>query len=155
MTPMESKSILIGIVLGIIVGGAGAYFVRMRVYQDEIDALKEVIDAAEKLANAKDEVIAANNMTIISLQYELDAAHIIVDDYEKYRESAENMIQFLNYKCAVQTYRAEYALYLLHGYLPEYEPVCDVQEVYGALSFEEWWEIYGGLYDEWIKIVYP
>lgn len=152
---MESKSILIGILIGIVVGGAGAYFALARVYQNEIDALEEVVDAAENLMDAKDEVIAAANITVTALQSELEAAYDIIDDYENYEEAAENMIQYINYKCAVQTYRAEYALYLLHEYLPEYEPVCDVEEVYGDLSFEEWWEIYGGPYEEWIKIVYP
>lgn len=152
---MESKSILIGILLGIVVGGAGAYFVVTQSRKREMDALKDVIDTAENLIDAKDEVIASINVTVIALQDELDAAHVIIDDYEEYKEVAENIIQFLNYQYAIQTYRAEYALYFLHEYLPEYKPVCDVEEVYGNLSFEEWWEIYGGPYEEWIKIVYP
>jgi uncharacterized membrane-anchored protein YhcB (DUF1043 family) len=164
---MEYRDIAIGIVIGILIGAIGVFIVNQSKIsklnkeaedlREGVDLLNEALDAKQELLDAQEEAIEAAE----ALQDEVDAQELVIQGYEAYQEGAETLIDklkvdvnSLNFLYAAQVYRAEEALTLLNDYLPDYEPRISFASVYGDLSFEEWWEINGGPYEEWMSIVY-
>ena len=164
---MEYRDIGIGIVIGILIGAIGVFIVNQSKIsklnkeaedlREGVDLLNEALDAKQELLDAQEEALEG----VEALQAEVEAKDLVIQGYEAYQESAEILIDklkvdvnSLNVLYAAQVYRAEEALTLLHDYLPEYEPKINFASVYGDLSFEEWWKINGGPYEEWMSIVY-
>ena len=159
---MDPKPILIGLVIGFLLGASGIYVVN----QSKISKLNKQVDALEVQEEQLNEVIS-NKQTIIdsqeqaveALQNENQAKDTLIAEYEKLIDELVEKYNLLNFMSARQTYRAEKALHLLHEYLPEYEPeyepMTEFVQVFGDLSFTEWWELYSGPFEEWYQFVYP
>ena len=164
---MDTKTIVIGVIIGVFIGAAGIYVVDMsrisRLNREVVD-LREENEHLNVALDAKQEIIDAQedlSGLFADLEEEIEAKDLLLQEYEGYKESAgaliansTALIKVLNELYAYQTYRAEEALTLLHDYLPEYESEIYFAAVYGGLSFEEWWEINSGTTDEWRSLVY-
>ncbi len=155
---MDSKSVLAGLVIGLLIGAAGVFFVN----QSNISRLNSQISALEDQAESLDEVILIkqnlldSQQDIIDAVEELEAQADITQDqlevYEVYKQNADALIEelqlqvsLLNKLAARQTFRAED---------PNYVSEINFLGVYGNLSFEDWWELNKGPYTEWMSLVY-
>jgi len=164
---MEYRDIAIGAVIGILIGAAAIFMInqskisKLNKAVDEleagIDSLNEALDAKQAIIDSQEDAIGA----VEALQAEIEAKDAAIEEYLAYQEGVEALIEELtddvnqlNLLYAIQTYRAEEALTLLHDYLPEYESKINFSAVYGDLSFEEWWEINRGPVEEWSRLVY-
>jgi len=157
---MDTKNIVIGLVIGILVGAVGIYAVDM----SRFSQLNKQIKSLEDLTDSQQEIIDAQEAAVLivdTLRAEINASHELIKEYEEYKESADALIaklredyNILNFLCAQRTYKLEEALTQLNQYDPEYEPGIEFSFVYGNLSFEDWWEINGGPLEVWWGRVY-
>jgi hypothetical protein len=155
---MDSKSVLAGLLVGLLIGAAGVFFVN----QSNISRLNSQISALEDQAEYLDEVILIkqnlldSQQDIIDAVEELEAQADVTQDqlevYEVYKQNADALIErlelevsLLNKLAARQTFRAED---------PAYVSEINFLGVYGDLSFEEWWELNERPYEEWMSLVY-
>ena len=158
---MDTKTIAIGLVIGVLIGALGIYAMDMPRFDQlnkQVKSLETQVTDLEQAIAAQEEALAMVN----ALALEVNTSRILIKQYEEYKKSAEELIakltedsNTLNYLYAAQTYRAEKALTVLHTYDASYEPGTDFDWVYGNLSFVEWWKINGGPYEVWTKLVYP
>ena len=157
---METKDILIGVVIGALIGAVGIYLVNMpRISQldRQVKALDDQVQQLENVVSTQKEVIDSQEARIImidALEEELNSTRDLADEYEEYALALTRDYNVLNLLCAQRTYRLEEALTQLNQYDPEYEPGIEFSFVYGNLSFEDWWEINGGPFEEWWSRVY-
>jgi len=157
---MDTKNIVIGLVIGVLVGAVGIYAVD----QSRFSQLSKQIKSLEDLVDSQQEIIDSQEAAVLivdTLRAEVNASRELIKEYEDYKESADAMIEkltedynILNILCAQRTYRLEEALTQLNKYDPEYEPGTEFSFVYGDLSFEDWWKINGGSFEEWWSRVY-
>jgi len=164
---MEYRDIAIGAVIGILIGAAAIFVINQSKISNlnkavddleaGIDSLNEALDAKQAIIDSQEDAIEA----VEALQAEIEAKDTVIEGYQAYQESTKvliakltNDVNQLNYLYAIQTYRSEEALTLLHDYLPEYESMINFASVYGDLSFGEWWEINSGPVEEWSRLVY-
>lgn len=158
---METKDIVIGLVIGVLIGAGGIFLVdqsRLSNLNKQAKALETQVDQLNEVISAKDEIITAQEEAVImneALQEELNASRSLISRASALIVQLSEDYNKTNYLCAHQTYKAEEALTLLNQYLPEYEPGCEFSFVYGLLSFEDWWEINKGPLEEWWRLVYP
>ena len=158
---MDTKTIAIGLVIGVLIGALGIYAMDMPRFDQlnkQVKSLETQVTELEQAIAAQQEALAMVN----ALALEVNTSRILIKQYEEYKKTAEELIakltedsNTLNYLYAAQTYRAEKALTVLHTYDASYEPGTDFDWVYGNLSFVEWWKINGGPYEVWTKLVYP
>lgn len=157
---MEYRDIAIGVVIGVLIGAAAIYVINQsKISQlnkavDEleagIDSLNEALDAKQAIIDSQEDTLEA----VTALQAEVEAKDRVIEEYDALVEELTEDVSQLNLLYAIQTYRAEEALTLLHDYLPEYESKIDFAAVYGDLTFDEWWAINGGPAEEWSSLVY-
>lgn len=165
---MDNKSIVIGLVAGILVGALGIYVLdnsKISRLNNQISSLETENDLLVEAVDIKQDVIDQQQVAldaIEELQTQYEAMQAQVETYEVYKTSSEALIakltgdvELLNYLYAAQTYRAEQALTELHNYDSSYESLINFNSVYAGLSFVEWWSITGGPYEEWRSYVYP
>ena len=155
---MDSKSVLTGLLIGFVIGAAGVFFIN----QSNISGLNTQISNLEDHAVSLNAVIQIKQDLIDSQQVIIDSVDEIMaqaeitnaqlDVYEAYKQNADALIEDLQYEvnilnilAARQTYRAED---------PDYVSEINFIGVYGNLSFEEWWELNKGPYEEWMSLVY-
>jgi DNA repair exonuclease SbcCD ATPase subunit len=152
---MDSKSVLAGILVGLLIGAAGVFFVN----QSNISRLNSQISALEDQAESLDEVILIKQNLLDSQQDIIDAveeleaqADITQAQLDVFKQNADAIIEglelevsLLNKLAARQTFRAED---------PNYVSEINFLGVYGDLSFEEWWELNESPYTEWMSLVY-
>jgi gas vesicle protein len=155
---MDSKSVLSGLLIGLLIGAAGVFFIN----QSNISRLNSQITALEDQAEYLDEVIQIkqnlldSQQDIIDVVEELEAQANItqgqLEVYEVYKQNADALIEELNFEITIlnklaakQTYSAED---------PTYVSEINFLGVFGNLSFEEWWELNKGPYEEWMSLVY-
>lgn len=165
---MDNKSIVIGLVAGILIGALGIYVLdnsKISRLNNQISSLETENELLTEAVDIKQDVIDQQQVAldaIEELQTQYDLMQDQLEDWEIYRTNSEaliakltNDVVLLNYLYAAQTYRAEDALTHLHGYDSSYESLINFNSVYAGLSFVEWWEINGGPYEEWRPLVYP
>jgi len=166
---MEQKNIIIGLVIGVLIGAIGIYLInqsKISQLNKQISALESEAESLNDVISNNEEIIEAKTITVNSLQDELKAKDDLIAEYEEYKQNAELLVSdivedfnIVNYMCARQTYRAEKALNLLVEHLPEYEPehepISDFEWVFGEMPFEDWWDQFGGPFENWYKYVYP
>ena len=155
---MDSKSVLTGLLIGFVIGAAGVFFIN----QSNISGLNTQISNLEDHAVSLNAVIQIKQDLIDSQQVIIDSVDEIMaqaeitnaqlDVYEAYKQNADALIEDLQYEvnilnilAARQTYRAED---------PDYVSEINFIGVYGNLSFEEWWELNKGPYEEWMSLIY-
>lgn len=155
---MDSKSVLAGLLVGLLIGAAGVFFVN----QSNISRLNSQISALEDQAEYLDEVILIKQNLLDSQQDIIDAVEELetqaditrdqLEVYEVYKQNADALIEELNFEITIlnklaarQTFRAED---------PTYVSEINFLGVYGNLSFEDWWELNKGPYTEWMSLVY-
>lgn len=163
---MDNKSIVIGLVAGILVGALGIYVLdnsKISRLNNQISSLETENDLLTVAVDIKQDVIDQQQVALdaieeLQTQYDLNK----LEDWEIYRTNSEaliaklsNDVGFLNYLSALQTYNAEDALTKLHDYDSSYESLINFNSVYAGLSFVEWWSINSGPYEEWWPLVYP
>jgi len=157
---MDTKNIVMGLVIGVLVGAVGIYAVdqsRFSQLSKQIKSLEDLIDSQQDIIDSQEAAV----LIVDTLRAEVNASRELIKEYEDYKESADTLIEKLtedytrlNILCAQQTYRLEEALTQLNNYDPEYEPGTEFSFVFGDLSFEDWWEINGGPFEEWWSRVY-
>ncbi len=155
---MDSKSVLAGLLVGLLIGAAGVFFVN----QSNISRLNSQISALEDQAEYLDEVILIKQNLLDSQQDIIDAVEELeaqaditkaqLEVYEVYKQNADALIErlelevsLLNKLAARQTFRAED---------PAYVSEINFLGVYGDLSFDEWWVLNESPYEEWMSLVY-
>jgi uncharacterized membrane-anchored protein YhcB (DUF1043 family) len=158
---MDTKNIAIGLVVGVLIGALGIYAVDMSRFDQlnkQIKSLDDQITSLQHIIDTQEEAVAM----VDALALEVNTSRVLIKQYEEYKKTAEELIakltddsNKLNYLYAAQTYRAEEALTVLNTYDENYEPGTDFYWVYGNLSFQDWWEINGGPFEEWTRLVYP
>jgi len=161
---MDTKNILIGLVIGVLIGAAVIFFVdqpRFTQLNKQVKALETQVEQLNEAVSAKQVVIDGLEAEVLlkdALEAELDAYRLLLEKYEGYDQLIAKLEQdynILNLLCANTVYDLEHALKELNKYDQSYEPGCDVDLVYLGLSFPEWWEIYGGPWEQWTSVVYP
>jgi len=165
---MDNKSIVIGLVAGILVGALGIYVLdnsKISRLNNQISSLETENDLLTDAVDIKQDVIDQQRVAldaIEELQTQYDLMQGQLEDWGIDRTNSEtiitkltNNVELLNYLYALQTYRAEDALTKLHDYDSSYESLINFNSVYAGLSFVEWWSINGGPYEEWRPFVYP
>jgi hypothetical protein len=165
---MDNKSIIIGLVAGILVGALGIYVLdnsKISRLNNQISSLETENELLTDAVDIKQDVIDQQQVALDAigeLQTQYDLMQGQLEDWETYRTNSEALIakltgdvELLNYLYALQTYNAENALTKLHDYDPSYESHININSVYAGLSFVEWWEINGGPYEEWGPLVFP
>jgi gas vesicle protein len=151
---METKDILIGVVIGALIGAVGIYLVNMpRVSQlnTQVKALQDQVQQLEDAVSAQQVLIDLQEARIImvdALEEELNATRDLAEEYQEYALTLTLEYELLNKMCAEQTYKLEEALTQLN------QSEIEFSFVYGNLSFEDWWEINKGPLEEWWNIVY-
>lgn len=150
---MDTKNIVIGLVIGILIGAIGIYAVDMSRFSQlnrQITSLEDVVDSQQEIIDSQEAAV----LIVDTLQAEVNASKELIKELEAYKESAARALLALNVLCAQQTYKLEEALTQLNQYDPEYEPGIEFSFVYGNLSFEDWWEVNGGSFEVWWSKVY-
>ncbi|UCD45356.1 MAG: hypothetical protein JSV27_02320 [Candidatus Bathyarchaeota archaeon] len=165
---MDNKSIVIGLVAGILVGALGIFVLdnsKISRLNNQISSLETENQLLTDAVDIKQDVIDQQQIALdaiedLQTQYELMQGQL--EDWETYKTNSEALIakltsdvELLNYLYAAQTYRAEEALTHLHGYDSSYESLINFNSVYAGLSFVDWWNINGGPYEDWRPYVYP
>ena len=151
---METKDILIGVVIGALIGAVGIYIVNMpRVSQlnRQVEALDDQVQQLEDVVSAQQGVIDSQEARIImvdALEEELNATRDLAEEYQEYALTLTLEYELLNKMCAQQTYKLEEALTQLN------QSEIEFSFVYGDLSFEDWWEINKSPLEHWWRIVY-
>jgi len=169
---MDLKTVIVGLAIGVLIGTGGMYAVNLSktsqlnkqidALDTQVEQLNDVISNQQTLIDSQNEAIQG----VDDMQDEIQAKDTLIAEYEEFEQTSEKLIDMLvekynivNYMCARQTYRAEKALHLLQDYLPEYEPeyepIVDLRLTFGDFTFTEWWELYGGLFEEWYGLIYP
>jgi len=151
---METKDILIGVVIGALIGAVGIYLVNMpRVSQlnRQAEALDDQVQQLEDVVSAQQGVIDSQEARIVmvdALEEELNATRDLAEGYQEYAFTLTLEYEILNKLCAQQTYKLEEALTQLN------QSEIEFSFVYGNLSFEEWWEINKSPLEQWWNLVY-
>lgn len=151
---METKDVLIGVVIGALIGAVGIYIVNMpRVSQmnRQIEALEDQVQQLDDATSSLQEVIdsqEARIMMVDVLEEELNATRELAEGYQEYALTLTLEYELLNQLCAQQTYKLEEALTQLN------QSEIEFSFVYGNLSFEDWWEINKSPLEEWWNLVY-
>jgi gas vesicle protein len=151
---METKDILIGVVIGALIGAVGIYLVNMpRVSQmnTQVKALQDQVKQLEDAVSAQQVLIDSQEARIImvdALEEELNATRDLAEEYQEYALTLTLEYELLNKMCAQQTYKLEEALTKLN------QSEIEFSFVYGDLSFEDWWEINKSPLEQWWRIVY-
>ncbi len=151
---METKDILIGVVIGALIGAVGIYVVNMpRVSQlnRQAEALEDQVQQLEDVVSAQQGVIDSQEARIVmvdALEEELNATRALAEGYQEYALTLTLEYELLNKMCAEQTYKLEEALTQLN------QSEIEFSFVYGDLSFEDWWEINKRPFEEWWNLVY-
>jgi len=151
---METKDILIGVVIGALIGAVGIYVVNLSRFSQlnkQIESLDDVISSQQEIIDTQEEAI----IMVDALTLEVNTSRALIKQYEEYMESADALTEklredynVLNVLCALQTYKLEEALTQLN------QSEIEFSFVYGNLSFEDWWEINRGPIEEWWNRVY-
>ena len=161
---MDTKNILIGLVIGVLIGAAVIFFVdqpRFTQLNKQVENLDIQVEQLNEAVSAKQVVIDGLEAEVLlkdALEAEVDAYRLLIEKYEGYDQLIAKLGQdynMTNELYAYTTYRLEKALTELNKYDPSYVPRCDVDLVYLGLSFKDWWEIYGGPWEQWTNVVYP
>lgn len=151
---METKDILIGVVIGALIGAVGIYLVNMpRVSQlnTQVKALQDQVQQLEDAVSSQQVVIDSQEARIgmvDALEEELNATRDLAMGYQEYALTLTLEYDLLNKICAQQTYKLEEALTQLN------QSEIEFSFVYGNLSFDDWWEINKGPLEEWWNLVY-
>jgi uncharacterized membrane-anchored protein YhcB (DUF1043 family) len=155
---MDSKSVLTGLLIGLLIGAVGVFLLnqsnisrlnsQISALDDQAEYLDEVIQIKQNLLDSQQSIIDA----IEELEAQADITKAQLDVYAVYKQNADALIaelQFdiniLNKLAARQTYSAED---------PNYVSEINFLGVYGNLSFDDWWELNKGPYEEWMSLVY-
>ena len=109
--------------------------------EDQAEYLNEAIQINQELIDSQQVII--DSVDEITAQANITKAQLAV--YEVYMQNADALIDLLNKVAARQTYRAED---------PSYVSEVNFIGVFGDLSFEDWWELNKGPYEEWYSLVY-
>ncbi len=150
---MDTKNIVIGLVIGVLIGAVGLYAIDMSRFSQlskQIKSLEDLVDSQQDVIDSQEAAI----LMVDTLRAEVNASRELITELEEYKESAARALLALNFLCAQQTYKLEEALTQLNKYDPEYEPGAEFSFVFGDLSFEDWWDINGGSFEEWWSKVY-
>jgi hypothetical protein len=152
---MDSKSILTGLLISFIIGAAGVFFLnqsnvsrlnsQITNLEDQAEHLNNVIQIKQELIDSQQDIIGA--VEVLEAQVETAEAQLVQAQLNATALIGKLHIEvsILNKLAARQTYRAED---------PNYVSEINFIGVYGNLSFDEWWELNEGPYEEWLSLVY-
>jgi hypothetical protein len=128
---MESRQLAKGIIIGFIIGALLIYGINSIMNTN----LRNEITILRKDIELKDELIT-------SLEEAYESSKDLIDARNSMIDSQQELIETLTYNSARQDYQIALIESILVTYDPEYEPEIDIDEVYGDLSFDEWWELH-------------
>ena len=161
---MDTKNILIGLVIGLLIGAAVIFFVdqpRFTQLSKQVEALNTQVTQLNEVVSNKQIMIdglEAELLFVEAMEAELNASRLLLEKYEGIDQLIAKLEQDYtrtNELYAYTTYRLEKALTELNKYDPSYVPGCDIDLVYLGMSFKDWWQIYGGPWEQWTSVVYP
>ena len=109
--------------------------------EDQAEYLDEVIQIKQNLLDSQQDIIDA----VEELEAQADITQDQLEVYEVYKQNADALIEELNFEIAILNKLAAKQTYVSE---------INFLGVYGNLSFEEWWELNKGPYEEWMSLVY-